>query len=32
MEKIEERALRFVYEDDESTYYILLKKGNYDML
>ncbi len=32
MEKIQERALRFVYEDYESTYDILLKKGNHDML
>ncbi len=32
MEKIQERALRFVYEDNESTYDILLKKGNHDML
>ncbi len=32
MEKIQERALRFVYEDFESTYDILLKKGNHDML
>ncbi len=32
MEKIEERALRFVYEDSESTYDILLKKRNHDML
>ncbi len=31
MEKIQERALRFVYEDYESTYDILLKKGNHDM-
>ncbi len=26
------RALKFVYEDYESTYDILLKKGNHDML
>ncbi len=32
MEKIQERALRFVYEDYQSTYDILLKKGNHDML
>ncbi len=32
MEKIHERALRFVYEDYESTYDILLIKGNHDML
>ncbi len=32
MEKIQERTLRFVYEDYESTYDILLKKGNHDML
>ncbi len=32
MEKIQERALRFVYEDYESRYHILLKKGNHDML
>ncbi len=33
MEKIPERALRFVYEDYGSTYDILLnKKGNHDML
>ncbi len=32
MQKIHERALRFVYEDYESTYDILLKKGNHDML
>ncbi len=32
LEKIQERALRFVYEDYESTYDILLKKGNHDML
>ncbi len=32
MEKIQERALRFVYEDYESIYDILLKKGNHDML
>ncbi len=32
MEKIQERALRFVYEDYESTYHILLKKGNHDIL
>ncbi len=32
MEKIQERALRFVYEDYNSTYDILLKKGNHDML
>ncbi len=33
IEKIQERALRFVYEDYESTYDILLKKkGNHDML
>ncbi len=32
MEKIQERTLRFVYEDYESTYDILLKKGNNDML
>ncbi len=32
MEKIQERALRFVYEDYESTYDILLEKGNHDML
>ncbi len=31
MEKIQERALRFVYEDYELTYDILLKKGNHDM-
>ncbi len=32
MEKIQERALRFVYEDYQSTYDILLKKGNHVML
>ncbi len=32
MEKIQERALRFVYEDYESTYDILLKKGNHDVI
>ncbi len=32
MEKIQERALRFIYEDYESTYDILLKKGNHIML
>ncbi len=32
MEKIQERALRSVYEDYESTYDILLKKGNHDIL
>ncbi len=32
MEKIQERALRFVYEGYESTYDILLKKGNHDLL
>ncbi len=32
MEKIKERALRFVYGDYKSTYDILLKKGNHDML
>ncbi len=32
MEKIQERSIRFVYEDYESTYDILLKKGNHDML
>ncbi len=32
MEMIQERALSFVYEDYESTYDILLKKGNNDML
>ncbi len=32
MEKIQERALRLVYEEYVSTYDILLKKGNYDML
>ncbi len=32
MEKIEERSLRFVYEDCESTYDIIIKKGNHDML
>ncbi len=32
MEKIQERSLRFVYEDYESTYDILLKKGNHNML
>ncbi len=32
MEKIQERALRFGYEDYESKYDILLKKGNHDML
>ncbi len=31
MEKIQ-RALRYVYEDYESTYDILLKKGNHNML
>ncbi len=32
MEEIQERTLRFVCEDYESTYDILLKKGNHDML
>ncbi len=32
MEKNQERALRFVYEDYESTYDILLRKGSRDML
>ncbi len=32
MEKIQEKALKFVYEDYESTNDILLKKGNRDML
>ncbi len=32
MEKIQERALRFVYEDHESTYDILQIKGNQSML
>ncbi len=32
MEKIHKRALRFVYEDYDSTYDILLKKENHDML
>ncbi len=32
MEKIQERALRFVYEHYESTYDILLKMGNHDIL
>ncbi len=32
MEKVQERTLRFVYEDYESMYDILLKKGNHDML
>ncbi len=32
MEKIHERAVIFVYEGYESTYDILLKKGNHDML
>ncbi len=31
MENIQERALRFVYEDYESTYDILLKKGKHDI-
>ncbi len=31
MEKIKETALKFVYEDNESPYDILLKKGNHDM-
>ncbi len=29
---IQERALRFIYEDYESTYDILQKRGNHDML
>ncbi len=32
MEKIQEIALRFICEDHESTYDILLKNGNHDML
>ncbi len=32
LEKIQERAVRFVYEDYESTYDILQTKGNHDML
>ncbi len=32
MEKIQERALRFVFEDYELSYDILLKMGNHDML
>ncbi len=32
MEKFQERALRFIYEDCESTYDILLNKENHDML
>ncbi len=31
-EKIQERALWFIYEDCESTHDILLKRGNHDML
>ncbi len=29
---MQDKALRFVYEDYESTYDILLKKGNHNML
>ena len=32
MEKIQERALRFVHQDFTSTYEVLLKKGNHQML
>ncbi len=32
MEKIQETALRFLYEDYESTYEILLRNRNHDML
>ncbi len=32
MENIQERDLKFVYEDYESKYEILLKEGNHDML
>ncbi len=32
VEKIQEKALRFVYEEYESTNDILLKKGNHDIL
>ncbi len=32
MEKIQERAVRFVYEDYESTYDVLLKKKRETMI